>query len=382
MLNGEGKKRATLIIRPPALFLLLLSAGLFNPLTVPSAAAVGFSTNFNTYGMQGGFYATWNGGCPYGDQACATGYLGNADPTPFYEKAEKINGEWYFHAIVGDPATGFAQESYTRLGGNANNAGPPSFNMADGWSPDGAGMDRAVVTPNSTKSAVNGDYGTLNSFMIGIGNVGNPLDSVHISGTGGNDPSRSVFHMVLVSPNGDMAMDVNKPFLDKKPIISQTVQDGGMTSTFVADMTMLSYSEMNKAAPVMNSLVLDDPSIPGNGAANFDMANAQQSDITAGRFTFTKPAGYGWNTAQGWDTPGSYFTLGVYTYYDAPTGFDVYNADWASYFEYDQNALACRRTGGEFVRQDEGKSFYQGDGPFDHATTGGGPTGIGSCPGH
>jgi len=252
--------------------------------------------------------------------------------------------------------------------------------MADGWSPDGAGMERAVLTPNSTKSQVKGDYSNLNSFMVGIASAGNPLDSVHISGNGGLDPSRSVFHMVLVSPNGDMAMDVNKPFLDKKPIISQTVQEGGMTSTFVADMTMLRYSEMNKAAPVMNSLVFDDPSIPGNGAANFDMANSQQSDISAGRFTFTKPAGYGWNTAKGWDTPGSYFTLGVYTYYDAPTGFDVYNADWASYFEYDQNALGCLRGGGRYVRQDEGKGSYQGDNVFGDGA--GGPTGIGSCPGH
>lgn len=376
MLNGEGKNNKTATpIRPLVLFLLLMSAGMFNLLTAPSAAAAGFSTNFNTAGMDNAtFYNSWSGGCNFAGN-CGGGYLDNGDPTAFHERAELIGGQWYFHAIVGDPATGFAQESYTRISGNAGNYSCSTIitcDMNNAFSPDGAGMDRAVTAPNSTATNVRSSYGTLGSFMVGIANAGNPLDSVHISGTGGYDPSRSVFHMVLVSPNGDMAMDVNKPFLDKKPIISQTVQDGNLSSTFVADMTKISYADMNTPIKIINNQTLNDPTIPGSGAANFDMLNAQQSDVSAGRYTFTKPANYGWNEpANGWDTPGSYFTLGVYTYYDAPTGFDVYNTDWTSFFNYDQNALACLRPDGTYVRADEGKASFAG-----------GPTGVGSCPGH
>jgi hypothetical protein len=384
MLYGKDTTKKVTLIRPPVLFLFLLSCGMLNPLTLPIAAA-GFNTNFNTDGISGAFYNNWNGACLYAGN-CPSNYLGNGDPTAFFERAEQINGSWYFHAIVGDPATGFAQESYTRISGNAASitggcTTPVSCDMANGFSPDGAGMDRAVVTPNSTKTNINGQYGQLDDFMEGIGNAGNPLDSVHISGNGGYDPTRSVFHMVMVSPDGDMSMDVNKPFLDKKPIISQTIQDGGMTSTFVADMSKLSYAQMNSPIKIINTTTFDDPTIPGNGAANFDMLNAQQSDVTAGRFTFTKPSNYGWNhPTQGWDYPQSYFTLGIYSYYGG-NGFDVYNADWASFFDYAQNAIACNRGGGLHVRIDEGKASYKGDNAVSPGTAGG-PTGIGSCPGH
>ena len=133
-----------------------------------------------------------------------------------------------------------------------------------------------------------------------------------------------------------------------------------MSSLFVADMRKQSYSEMNDPAPVVNTLVIQDSTIPGSGAANFDMTKVDRGNVTAGRFTFTP--GAGWNNATGWDKAGSAFDYGTYDYYGG-TGFDPFTADWTGFFNYDQNALACQRLN-HFARVDEGNG------------------GVGSCPGH
>ena len=157
-----------------------------------------------------------------------------------------------------------------------------------------------------------------------------------MSGTGTGDPTETVFRMVLTSAKGDMSMEVSKPFLDKKPLISQTVQDGSMSSTFVADMRAISYSDMNTPVPIVNDLKISDPTLAG--AADFEMSLSQHSTVTAGRYTYTP--GAGWNNPNGWDNPGSSFTPGQYTYFDS-TGFDPFNYDWASNFHYDENAYNC-----------------------------------------
>jgi hypothetical protein len=377
MLESVDKNKSTTFIRPLVLWLVLLSAGMFNSLVATSVhaaaqTATGFSTNFSTVGNGGAdaLQYTNGGGCSFA-QSCGSPYLNNGDPTAFYQEVVNVGGKSYFHVIVGDPASGFAQESWTPgAEGRTSNNGFTStgtVGLQAAFNPNAAGMDRASVNDPT----FNGDAEVSNSYMILYGNLADPFNSVHRSGNGGADPSNAIFHMVLTSPNGDMAMDVNKPFLDKKPIITQTVQDGGMTATYVADMTKLSYSDMNTPINIINNVTFNDPSIPGNGSANFDMANSQQSDITAGRYTFTKGPGYGWqNAANGWDTIGSSFTLGTYAYYGAATGFDVYTTDWASFFIYSQNAIGCKSTAVpyyvKFIREDEGKGIGS----------------LGSCPGH
>ena len=345
-----------------------------------SQSATGFSTNFSPVGNKGSgsILTTDGGGCSFA-QDCGSPYLNNGDPTAYYQETVEVGGLYYFHVIIGDPASGFAQESWTPgAEGRTSNNGFTStgtVGLQAAFNPNAAGMERDTTyvndpTFNST-AEVSNSYSTLTSYMILYGNLADPFNTVHRSGNGGADPSNAIFHMVLISPNGDMAMDVNKPFLDKKPIITQTVQDGGMSAVYVADMTKLSYSDMNTPINIINNVTFDDPSIPGNGSANFDMANSQQSDITAGRYTFTKGPGYGWqNAANGWDTVGSSFTLGTYSYYGTATGFDVYTTDWTSFFEYDQNAIACVSTAVNYfvkdIRQEEGKGIGS----------------LGSCPGH
>jgi hypothetical protein len=316
------------------------------------AAAAGFSTNFQ---KPNGWTTQDTGGCGFG-QCVSEG--GNLDPSPFAETLVTISGVTYYHVIVGDPAAGFAQESYTRAAAKNIQSGNEIGGTGGGFGLDGGGNLSSFINP--TTGTINP---TDNNTFDNLLNNSNPLGDYRVSGTGGNAPDYSVFRMVMTSPSGDMSMEVYKPFLDKKPLITQTVQDGGMTSTFAADERALTYSDASTAAPVINTLTLNDPSIPGGSATtDFSMAKAQQSIITAGRFTFTP--GTGWaptasnptqDPSQGWDQTGSTFGFGTYTY-DGGQGFQPLTYDWSKVFDYSQNALYCAAISGgnQWTRDDNG----------------------------
>ena len=309
--------------QPKALSSLLLCiAGLMGMYSSWGYAA-GFTTNFQPDDT---VWATQNTGyCSYG--AC-TSNIGNTDPTPMNMTVVNIGGVNYFHTIVGDPATGFAMESYTRAAG-LNTAGNIP-NSGGSFSPDGGANERILIGTTSATST---------PFLQNSLNMSNPLGNYLVSGSGNSNPNFTVFRMVLNDPAAGMSMDVSKPFLDKKPLISQTIQDGSMTSVFVADERALGYSDSSTPAPVTNNLVLNDPAIPTAGAADFEMALAQTPDVTAGRFIFTP--GTGWNNPSlGWDTPGSTYGSGTYAYVGGP-GFDPLNFNWASVFNYADNQIGC-----------------------------------------
>ena len=333
--------------------LLNLFVSSFFILAPASSYAAGFSTNFQPIA------SSWGGGsntgyCTFG--TCITGHnYSNGDPTPFEEMIVVINNVRYIHTLVGDPASGFAVESYTRWGPSPNNSTVTNDIPDQGgvFSPDGGGNARSVIDPGNTVSGSIIPPGGANTrdVLQNDLNMNNALGDYRISGTGSNDPSQTVFRMVMTT--ADMSLDVSKPFLDKKPMISQTVQDGTMSSVFVTDMRSLSYTDGSTSAPVINNLVLNDPGIPGAGAADFEMALAQNPDITAGRFTFTR--GTGWNTSGGWDVTGSTFGEGTYSYVGGQ-GFDPLNFNWASVFDYAQNAFACSNAPANerVVREDHG----------------------------
>jgi hypothetical protein len=329
-------------IRPLVLSILLSSSGMLALLGTTVAAAAGFSTNFQ---KPNGWTTQDTGGCGF---AQCTSEGGNLDPSPFAETIVTISGVTYYHVIVGDPAAGFAQESYTRAAAKNIQGGNEIGGLGGGFGLDGGGNLYSVIG-NTTP--------TNNDTFDNKLNNSNSLGDYRVSGTGGNAPDYSVFRMVMTSPSGDMSMEVYKPFLDKKPLITQTVQDGGMTSTFVADERALTYSDASTAAPVINTLTLNDPSIPGGSATtDFSMAKAQQSIITAGRFTYDRPANYGWNDpVNGWDSPDSTFVFGTYNYVGGQ-GFDPLNYDWSQVFDYSQNALYCAAISGgnQWTRDDNG----------------------------
>lgn len=315
-------------LRRALLFVLL------GPLAVVSADGGGLPLNFQPE------VSGWSGGnvgsCTYGN--CAS-QNGNHDPTPFSEYPITIDSVVYYHVIVGDPSTGFAMESYVRAGPVALVGASQNdiANTGGGFSLDGGGNLRSLAgDPSSVPT-------TATNSLHNVWNSANPLGDYRISGSGGNAPDHSAFRMVMTSAKGDMSLEVSKPFLDKKPLITQTIQDGTMTSSFSADERGLNYNQDGTAAPVTNTLVLSDPSIPGAGAANFSMTQSQQTLVTAGRYTWTP--GTGWDNdahdpSLGWDTAGSTFGFGTYTYV-GETGFQPLTFDWGTVFDYAQNANAC-----------------------------------------
>ena len=306
-----------------------------------SALAAGFTTNFQPDAT---VWTTQNTGyCTYGT---CTSHIGNTDPTPMGLTVVNIGGVNYFHTLVGDPATGFAIESYTRAAGL--NTGNTIGNSGGAFSPDGGGNERSVIGAT---------VATDNTFLQNSLNMSNPLavdnqggfNNYQVSGTGSMNPNFTVFRMVLTdpTPGGGMSMEVYKPFLDKKPRISQTIEDGGMSSVFVADERALSYSDSSTPAPVINNLVINDPGLPSAGAADFEMALAQIPDVTAGRFTYTPGTGWGPNATNptqdptlGWDQANSSFGQGTYNYVGGQ-GFDPLTFDWSTVFNYGDNAISC-----------------------------------------
>jgi hypothetical protein len=172
---------------------------------------------------------------------------------------------------------------------------------------------------------------------------GVPAAGYRVTGNGTMDPTRVVLRMVL--SDAEMSLEVAKPVLSNKPLISQTTSDSTMAAKYVADMRGLSYNDLGVAAPVVNQLVIDDPNLPTKGVGNFDLSMTQRSNISAGKFTFTP--GQGWfdittgAPLSGWDFDNSTFGLGTYTYADG--GFDVVNVNWAKFFDYSQNASYCVR---------------------------------------
>lgn len=310
----------------------------FLSLSTTPARAVDFSLNFQPNQPPG--WPTTTGVCTFASATCTSSIFGNGDPTPFSQTLTNIGGVTYFHTIVGDPASGFAIESYTQWapGPNANSATNPTDLSVGDFSPTSGGNARSVIGNSSTTNGSTSN--PSNSFMQNNTNLGNPLALSQFSGNGTGDPTKMVFRMVMTSAKGDMSMEVTKPFLDKKPLISQTVQSGTMSSSFVADMTALSYSDKNTPATVTNSLVINDPTLPAGSGANFDMSLAQHPDVTAGRYTYTP--GTGWNTTSGWDVDNSTFDPGSYSYFEGG-GFNPLTFDWTTNFNYNENALACSR---------------------------------------
>lgn len=341
-LRGEGIWGRWLVVMESARGFIAGCVSLFCLFLFSQAAvAAGFSTNFQPTSSSA--WTAQQGYCSFASTSCdAINNWGNGDPSPFELNLVTVGGVTYFHTLVGDPASGFAIESYTQWGAGSSGSTPTQIVNGQN-SPSGGGNARSVIGNNPISESLIQD--TLNSANpFGDPNIPNtpadPLLSAKVSGSGSQTPSTTVFRMVLTSADGTMSMEAYKPFLDKKPMISQTIQDGTMSSVFAADMRGVSYDDMNSPISITNNLTINDPKLP-TGSGNFEMALAQQPDVTAGRYTFDA-TGVGWDTTTGWDSPDSVYTFGQYNYLEG-AGFNPLTFNWASVFDYSQNALNCNR---------------------------------------
>ena len=307
-------------------------------------AGAGFTLNFN----HNGTVVAGPGG---GDIAKGQtfGPSGGNDGTRFIQDTVTIDGQDYFHVVVIDANSDFRQESYTA-------SVLQSFTRTGGrsYSPYSGGMERSVI---GDQSVVNMNRGPIQSWLHArVGNAKDPFgyrlysdsndkvgtvqavsERYRISGNGTMDPTRVVLLMKL--SDASVSMEVYKPQLDRKPRVTQNLVEGGLTARFIADMRGLLYSDLSRAAPVINTMTLDDPGLPTPGAADFDMSFAQNAHVTAGKYSYTP--GLGWRDAttnapiNGWDVNNSRFYPGTYTYSDG--NFDVLNVDWTQFFDPTQN---------------------------------------------
>ena len=312
----------------------------------PAQAATAFQLNFNpSVANPVNCSPTTDCTIPGGANVTAGSNNAGNDGTRFIQEQLHVGNELYFHVVVGDPATGFANESYTRSSVAA--AGNVSTGILRGsglnpFSPDQGGNEGSTVSSNvRTRSG-------LPSRSTLFGNAAHPFSpNSHLTGNGTADPSRTVLRMTL--SDGQMSQEVSKPVLDRKPLINQMTTDNqGMTSEFVADMRGISYGQKDKPAPVVNRLHIVDATLPSPGSADFDMTRVQRSDITAARFVFTP--GLGWRlpngadaSSIGWTDATAVFNPGTYS--GPGAGFDPLTVDWASFFSRSQNNTACNFTG-------------------------------------
>jgi len=294
-----------------------------------------------------------------GDVSAGGGTLVGNDGTRFIQEELTIDNTLYFHVVVGDPGVGFANESYTRA--SLTSVSPNDGQSADinnvkisPFSQDSGGNELNVATNGlNRKGLVNAKTLFGNALdPFGIGSIASPVsaaDSARISGSGTGNPARTVMRMTL--SDSQMTQEVNKPFLDRKPLISQVTTDNAtMTSEFQADLRGLTYTQKDRNTPIVNKLALiltGTDALPTDGAGDFDMTKVQRSTVTAGKYAYT--AGAGWNSADGWahqslDAGGNLvhnavFTTGTYT--GEGNGFDPLAVNWAEFFSPTQNSLAC-----------------------------------------
>ncbi|MCC6302512.1 MAG: hypothetical protein IT489_06905 [Gammaproteobacteria bacterium] len=233
--------------------------------------------------------------------------------TPFvYERV--LDGTTpYYHLIVGDPASGFAQEVYIQAGffgqTGGNCRGPVTC----------AGTADAI---GPTVSASGGDTAVAFGFE---GNGFDPLSSdATSSGNSSGNPSRVQMRQLVT--DGDLTVDFVKDKYLEKPSITNIIDASDLNATVIIDSTGNPLNSAATASVVTNTTELKGANLPpdvsspngGPSAVRFDMAtDAPDAHVTAGRYSYAPGPG-----------PGG--SGGTYTYSEGSANI---NPDWSSYFD-------------------------------------------------
>lgn len=271
------------------------------------------------------------------------GGLNGNDGTRLIQEKVSIGGTDYMHLVIGQTSSGFVQESYITALLATPFGGRP-------FSPDSGGNERALIGDQATLD-LSGSNIKLQPGRL-FGNAKDPFgvtvdpasgfSPYDLSGNGTGNPTRATLRTVV--SDGEMSMEVFKPMLERKPLVTQEINDGEISVDYQSDTRAIGYSDLNRAGTVSNRTSVNAPDMPSAGAADFDMSMTQRSLVTAGQYSYS--AGAGWSAPSdpsgsgGWDVDGSTFDEGTYTYVDG-NGFDVYAVDWSGFFNYSQNAAKC-----------------------------------------
>jgi hypothetical protein len=232
--------------------------------------------------------------------------------SPFLYERLTLDGNTYYHMILGDPDSGFAQEVFIQVGGS-------NFIYPQG---DGLGSPDVEGADGPLSGASSSSRGFSDGTTFDQGSQTNPLsqDQVFTGNTTGN-PMRVQMRQLMT--DGDLTVDfVKDRFLDK-PNITNTIDTGEIRALFHMDSTGNRFDSMATPSVVTNTLEHLDPEVP-EASAVFDMAtDAQESSVTAGRYTYTPTTGVIGTNFGG--------AGGTYQYFDGGANL---NPDWASFFDH------------------------------------------------
>lgn len=271
---------------------------------------------FVSAGAQAEFELNWqadgtpppsSGGCWQSSPDCTIVEVGGdivPGQTPFIYQRVQQNGQNYYHMVVGDPDSGFAQEVYIQVGGASLFQGG-GVSLLGQSSSSGGAIDPACDSPLGCGENTNG-FDPLSSDQA-------------VSGNATGNPSRVQMRQLLV--DGELTVDFVKDRFAEKPLISNVIDAQDLLATFVIDGTGNLYTTA-ASSPVTNTVQHRGTDLPPPESASFDMAvDAPDAYVTAGQYTTTNPAA---------GLPG-----GPYTYADPHESVNL-APDWSSFFDHSQ----------------------------------------------
>ena len=231
------------------------------------------------------------------------------DTTPIIQETFRAaNNNMYYHTIIGDPASDFVYEFYIRAGwgtwdswGNFQNASDGTFNGGTDFNANNATW-----------------YDPLHATMAG-------------SGTG--SPNNTQFRL-KITDNG-FAQDTRKAILNRKPTISQQLNQDGVESNFVTDMSALSYADNTTVAPTINTMRVSN-TITNEIYTDFDISTADVVEIPEhfGSASATRDINVTLNSGR--YTYGNAIPIknssGDYFYYDGGA-IDPHDFEWSLYWD-------------------------------------------------
>lgn len=277
----------------------------------------GFNLNFNAEptGSRGGYVSVLCNMPGIAQINCDTNF-GFSPPSnkAFVQELVVLGGETYYHLIVGQPADGFAQETYIKTLTTISYPGADS----------------------SDSSGKNCFFGDNFNCLGAPNNAKTPLDSDStVTGNGSGNPNRVVMRQIMQDSAGEFSQEFLKANLLKKPVITQVHKNAEIEAKFTLDMSNSDYNaatlEDNKAFGILNNSV-KIPNVPFGGA-NYDYAThkitypspksvVDPTGVTGGLYTYatTTP-----------NLPG-----GIY-YYDDGGNYPVATINWETFRDPAQN---------------------------------------------
>jgi len=232
------------------------------------------------------------------------------DGTAAFQRVFTNGGKTYYHVIIGDYLAGdtFLLEYY--------------IEAVSGTTYRGSGPRNASAYTNTA------DMTCSNSNSDCLYNMANPYGADSgLGGTGTGNPTRVIMRQVLDDgityseflkgagdANSDGLYDDSSAYFDKKPLISQKINEAGVISAeYSLDMRSKTYSDttpVSETEKVNQTFILQGPTAANQG--DYDSTGATQTPTNMADSTGVVVDGGAYKYTNGTSFGGSY---GDYTYY-------------------------------------------------------------------